>query len=84
MMQPSHSMGKAPSGWEDGAGRDEKPTLLVDAERDASRSKDADGVGSNEIGYASIDEEAGVINKGGDPVVEQLPAWSWTRTARAS
>ena len=57
-----------PSGWEDGAGRDEKPTLLVDAaERDASRSKDADGVGSNEIGYASIVEEAGVINKGGDP-----------------
>ena len=55
-----------PSGWEDGAGRDEKPTL-VDAERDASRSKDADGVGSNEIGYASIDEEAGVIIKGGDP-----------------
>ena len=55
------------SGWEDGAGRDEKPTLHVDAaERDASRSKDADGVGSNEIGYASIDEEAGVINKGGD------------------
>ena len=55
-----------PSGWEDGAGRDEKPTL-VNAERDASRSKDADGVGSNEIGYASIDEETGVINKGGDP-----------------
>ncbi len=53
-----------PSGWENGAGRDEKPTL-VDAERDASCSKDADGVGSNEIGYASIDEEAGVINKGG-------------------
>ena len=73
-----------PSGWEDGTGRDEKPTL-VDAERDASRSKDADGVGSNEIGYASIDEEAGVIDKGGDPpVVEQLPAWSWIRTARAS
>ena len=70
---------------EDGAGRDEKPTL-VDAERDASRSKDADGVGGNEIGYAFIDEEAGVINKGGDPppVVEQLPAWSWIRTARAS
>ncbi len=56
-----------PSGWEDSAGRDEKPTL-VDAERDASRSKDAGGVSSNEIGYyASIDEEAGVINKGGDP-----------------
>ena len=54
-----------PSGWEDGAGRDEKPTL-VNAERDASRSKDADGVGSNEIGYSSIDEEADVIN--------QLPA----------
>ena len=33
-----------PSGWEDGAGRDEKPTL-VDAERDASRSED--GLGSN-------------------------------------
>ena len=74
-----------PSGWEDGAGRDEKPTL-VDAERDASRSKDADGVGSKEIGYASIDEEAGVINIGGDlpppPVVEQLPALGFGRTAR--
>ncbi len=55
-----------PSGWEDGAGRDEKPTL-VDAERDASRSEDADGVGGNEIGYAFIDEEADVINKGGGP-----------------
>jgi len=65
-MQPSHSIEKSsePIGWEDGAGRDEKPTL-VDAERDASRSKDADGVGSNKIGYASIDEEASVINKGG-------------------
>jgi hypothetical protein len=58
-----------PSGWEDGAGRDKKPTL-VDAERDASRSEDADGVGGNDIGYASIDEEPGVINKGGDP-----PRW---------
>jgi len=55
-----------PSAWEDGAGRDEKPTL-VDAERDASRSEDADGVGGNEIGYAFIDEEADVINKGGGP-----------------
>ena len=55
--------GSESSGWEDGAGRDEKPTF-IDAERDASRSKDADGVGSKEIGYASIDEEAGVINKG--------------------
>ena len=75
MMQPSHSMEKAvsePSGWEDGAGRDEKPTL-VDAERDASRSKDVDVVGSNEIGYASIDEEAGVINKGGYWVHWGLP-----------
>ena len=59
MMQPLHSMRKAVGPV--GAERDEKPTL-VDAERDASRSKDADGVGSNEIGYASIDEEAGVIN----------------------
>ena len=73
MMQPSHSMEKAvsePSGWEDGAGRDEKPTL-VDAERDASHSEDADSVGGNEIGYTSIDEEAGVVNKGGTP-----PRWS--------
>ena len=59
---------------------------FVDAERDASRSEDTDGAGSNKIGYASIDEEVGVINKGGDPppVVEQLPAWSWIWTARAS
>ncbi len=73
-----------PSGWEDGAGRVEKPTL-VDAERDASRSKDADDVGSNEISYASIDEEAvSSIKAETPPVVEQLPAWSWIRTARAS
>jgi hypothetical protein len=50
-----------------GGGGNEKPTF-VDAERDAIRSEDADGVGGNEIGYESIDKEAGVINnKGGYP-----------------
>jgi hypothetical protein len=47
-------------------GGNEKPTF-VDAERDASRSENADGVGGNEIGYASIDNEAGIINEGGFP-----------------
>ena len=40
---------------------------FVDAERDASRSEDADGVNGNDIGYASIDKEAGFINKVGYP-----------------
>ncbi len=31
------------------------------------RSEDADGVSGNEIGYASIDKEAGIINQGGYP-----------------
>ena len=48
---------------------DEKPTF-VDTERDAGRSEDVNGVGGYEIGYASIDEEAGVINKSGYP-----PPW---------
>ena len=49
-------------------GGNEKPTFQY-AEKDASRSEDADdGVDGNEIGYyASIDREAGVINKGGYP-----------------
>ena len=56
-----------PGGWEDGFWGDEKPTLLdAEAERVASRSEGVDGVGGNEIGYASIDEEAGVINKSGN------------------
>ena len=70
-------MGKAVSlpGGRMVPGGDEKSTF-VDAERD--------GVSGNEIGYASIDEEAGVINKSGyppppHPVVEQTPAWSWIR-----
>ena len=65
---------------------DEKPTF-VDTERDAGSSEDVDDVGGYEIGYASIDEEAGVINKSGyppPPVVEQLPAWSWIRRAKSS
>ena len=41
--------------WEDGPGGNEKPTF-VDAERDASRSENADGVRGNEIGYAYIDK----------------------------
>ena len=45
---------------------DEKPTF-VDTERDTGRSEDVNGVGGYEIGYASIDEEAGVINKSGYP-----------------
>ena len=52
--------------WEDGPGGNEKPTF-VDAERDASRSENADGVSGNEIGNASIDKEAGIINEGGYP-----------------
>ena len=52
--------------WEDGPGGNEKPTF-VDAERDTSRSENADGVSGNEIGYASINKEAGIINEGGYP-----------------
>jgi hypothetical protein len=48
-------------GWSRG---NEKPTF-VDAERDASRSENADGVSGNEIGYPIIDKEAGIINEGG-------------------
>ena len=55
-----------PGGWEDGFWRYEKLTLLdAEAEKVASRSEGVDGVGGNEIGYASIDEAAGVINKSG-------------------
>ncbi len=61
--------------WEDGPGGNEKPTF-VDAERDASRSKNADGIGGNEIGYAFIDKEAGIINEGRYP--------DWIRRARES
>ena len=43
-------------GREDGPGGDEKPTL-VDAERDTGGGKDADGVVSDKISNASIDEE---------------------------
>ena len=81
-MQPSYTMGKAVS--QDDTGGNEKPTF-VDAERDASRSENGDGVSGNEIGNASIDKEAGIINEGGyPPVVEQPPAWSWIRRARES
>jgi hypothetical protein len=67
IMQPSYTVGKAKSGrWEDGPGGNEKPTF-VDAERDASRSENADGVSGNEIGYPTIDKEAGIINEGGYP-----------------
>ena len=49
-------------GW---SREDKKPTL-VDAERDTGGSEDADGVVSDKIGDASIDEETSIINEGGD------------------
>ena len=66
IMQPSYLMGKAvgPAGGRMVFWEDEKPTLF-DAERVASCSEDVDGVGGKEIGYTSIDEEAGVIHKSG-------------------
>jgi hypothetical protein len=71
---------------ENGPGGNEKPTF-VDAEKDASRSENADGVSGNEIGNASIDKEAGIINEGGYPTgggTTTVPAWSWIRRARES
>ncbi len=50
--------------WEDGPGGNQKLSF-VDAERDADRSKNADGISGNEIGYAS--RLTGIINKGGYP-----------------
>ena len=49
--------------WKSGepSGRDEKPTL-VDAERDTGGGEDADGVVSDKISNASIDEESSIIN----------------------
>ena len=44
---------------------DEKLTL-VDAERDTGGGENADGVVSDKISNASIDEESSIINKGGD------------------
>jgi hypothetical protein len=63
IMQPSYTVGKAvsPVGGRMVPGGNEKPTF-VDAERDASLSENADGVSGNEIGYTSIDKEAGIIN----------------------
>ncbi len=62
-------------------GGDEKPTL-VDAERDTSGGEDADGVVSDKISNASIDEERSIIYEGGDSSAPL--AWSWIRMARAS
>ncbi len=49
-------------GWSRGV---EKPTL-VDTKRDTGGGEDADGVVSDKISNASIDEESSIINKGGD------------------
>ena len=46
-------------------GGNEKPTL-VDAERDTGGGEDADGVVSDKIRDASIDEERSIIDEGGD------------------
>jgi hypothetical protein len=44
---------------------DEKSTL-ADAERDTGGVEDADGVVSDKISNASIDEESSIIDEGGD------------------
>ena len=73
-------------GREDGpGGGDEKPTL-VDAERYTGGGEDADGVVSDKISNASIDEESSIIiNKGGDSPGDGAPTGMvLIRMARAS
>jgi hypothetical protein len=76
MMQPSRSIGKekSPLGTlfllafpvrKDCVGGNEKPAS-VQRERYPGGSEDANGVLGNEVRGASVDEEAGVIDVGGD------------------
>ena len=60
--------GGEPARWKDGPEGDEEPTLVhAERERDAGHDENADGVVGDKISNASIDEEAVVIDNGGDP-----------------
>ena len=59
--------GGEPARWKDGPEGGRGTDTCPCRERDAGHDENADGVVSDKISNASIDEEAVVIDNGGDP-----------------
>ncbi len=86
MMQPSHSMGKAvsPVGRRMVPGGTRNRHLLMQREMPAAVKMLMVSVATRSAMRPSTKRPVSSIKAETSPVVEQLPAWSWIRTARAS